>query len=256
MEKMNKNSQPNPVEAVPVEWDVEDVAIAEAMQQITVASQAKARVRAQLHALAADEVPAFAAVSLENDDLRNDDGRNDDGSQRARVLSAPVRARLWTRRRITAASLALVASAVFLVFSLRSQPLTEQQLTQYCTDRLDLISNQVPQWKAPAADASSRLEPVLRNLNRRLTLVGSQELVGWPVADGCTVWKFDTGQGKNLYVFDFHTPRTIRDIPARFRFIQQSSTSWSLAALQHGDRLLVVAIEGDIADYIKSLEWA
>jgi len=251
MEKMNKNSQPNSAKAVPVEWDVEDIAIAEAMQRITIAPQAKARVRAQLHALAADEVPAFEAVSLENDDHRNDDG-----SQRARVLPAPVRARLWTRRRITAASLALVASAVFLVFSLRSQPLTEQQLTQYCTDRLDLISNQVPQWKAPAADASSRLEPVLRNLNRRLTLVGSQELVGSPVADGCTVWKFDTGQGKNLYVFDFHTPRTIRDIPARFRFIQQSSTSWSLAALQHGDRLLVVAIEGDIADYIKSLEWA
>jgi hypothetical protein len=57
-------------------------------------------------------------------------------------------------------------------------------------------------------------------------------------------------------VLDFHQPRTVRDIPGRFRVIQQSSTSWSLAALQQTDRLLVVAIEGDIAEYLKSLEWA
>ncbi len=248
---MDKNNQPNGSERLPGEWDVDDVAIAEAMQRITIAPEVTTRVRAHLRALAAGEVPALEIRSSEASSLESYDG-----GQRPTALPFPVRTRNWTRRRTLAAGLALVASLVFLAFSLRPQLLTEQQLTQHCVEQLELISNQVPAWKSPASDASNRLEPLLRNLNQRLTLVGSQSLAASPVAEGGTIWKFDTGQGKNLYVLDFHHPRAIRDIPGRFRVIQQSSTGWSLAALQQGERLLVVAIEGDIADYIKSLEWA
>jgi hypothetical protein len=253
---MDKNIKPNRVDQGPVDWeapthwDMEDTAIAEAMQRISVDPQVAARVRAQLRAVAAGEVPAFGANSLGSEDGYDDD------RQQLPATHLPAAKQRRKRRPILTAGLALVASIVFLAFLFRPQPLTENQLTQYSVEQLELISNQMPQWKSPAPNASSRLEPLLRNLNRRLTLVGSQELAGSRVAASCTVWKFDTGQGKNLYVLDFHEPRTVRYIPGRFRVIQQSSTSWSLAALQQADRLLVVAIEGDIADYLKSLEWA
>jgi hypothetical protein len=252
----DNNIKPNQADQGPVDWeapshwDVEDAAIAEAMQRISVDPHVTARVRARLRAVAAGEVPAVGATSLGSDDGYDDD--------RQQPPATPLRAakHRWKRGPILTAGLALVASITFLAFWFRPQPLTEHQLSRYSVDQLELISNQLSQWKSPAPNASSRLEPLLRNLNRRLTLVGSQQLAGSPVAASCTVWKFDTGQGKNLYVLDFHAPRTVRDIPGRFRVIQQSSTSWSLAALQQADRLLVVAIEGDISDYLKSLEWA
>ncbi len=234
----------------PAEWDADDFTISAAMHRVSVPPQAIARVRAQLRAAARE--PATAVAMTSSADVNTDSTVTSD----VRTNVQGQRVRRQVLRRVVIATTALAASVVFLLLYVQSRPLTANQLASVCVEQLELVVEQMPQWQAATEDAATKLEPLMRNLNQRLTLVGSKQHPPGSLAKSCTLWKFDTGKGKYLYVFDLQDARTIRDIPSRFRVIKQSSSSWSLAALQQGGRVFVVAVEGDVTEFIKSLEYA
>ena len=245
-------------------WDVDDQAIHAALENISVAADARERARAKLRALAnAPHLELSAAV--ESGDVREssvgslaaqDAMAAQEPLPAADELQNPATLPMTTNTIVTRRRMLVVAAAASLaglaLFYLYSQPIQRPQLVAHCIAQLELISAQPPEWKPIGEDAAARLAPLMRGVNDRLSLVGYTQQSPDGLAESCRVWKFITSNGKSLYVFDFQTPRPIQDVSVRLQVITQSSSSWSLAAMQRGGQLFVAAVDGNIDTYFKS----
>ncbi|MEZ6135736.1 MAG: hypothetical protein R3C53_12570 [Pirellulaceae bacterium] len=210
------------------EWDADDVAILSALQNVGLPQGAEERLRMRL-------ANSQAVVELAG--------------------AVPNSAGRLTRRLLLA--LAAAAAIASIAFFFRSHSTSREQLTAYCIDQLELLSNGSPQWElATREQAANDLESMLVSVKGKLQLVGVKVQAAGPIADSCRVWKFMAEDGKSFYVFDFQSPRPVQDVSEQLGAISRASGGWSLAAIQGGNQLLVAAVHGNIERYFEPVRLA
>ncbi len=243
---MMQDDHPAPrFRVVPSDWDAEDAAIGQTLEQVDVPAAARERARARLR--------AAAAMSPADDGLVSAMPSGASASaQASHLVRLPQRPAVWSRRRALVGLAAAAGVASLSFFLMRSRPTSRDQLVQFCTSQLDSISATPPNWSNHDVAAVAQLAPLMRGVRERLTLVGYHRRDASELAEACGVWKFATSDGKSLYVFRFDAPRPVLNISGRLQVIAEASGGWSIAAMQRGSQLWVAAVDGNIERYFQS----
>ena len=156
----------------------------------------------------------------------------------------PVLKRFQWKQWLMVASLGSAAVVLVALFFF-NQPLSKEFLAAHCRATLDEIEAGQKAWSV--ADTSAEFWRPLKRLRlaRSAQVVGKQNLAGNRFGQG-VVWKLSSGT-QTFYVFEFQTQHSVVDIGQQLAVIDDQSGGWSFAACSDKERIVVVAIQGEIA---------
>ena len=244
------------------DWDADDFDLAHALARVSIPAEARQRAvaRLRLEGLLDEELAAShvetdytCAVSLDAEPLQPEVAVNQPATQSIGRSQPTGSRRKWLA--MAAATLAVTAAGVFLY--VRALPISPSQLTARCTAMLEqtLAGEAAPNWQLTAL--SQRLNALSDKVTQRLTLVGSVEIEDPQLAKECRLYKFTARNGTlQVYVFDFIQPRAIAGLGSQLQALTAPNSTWSLAAMQGEEQLLVVATDGDLQQFFRSLQLA
>jgi hypothetical protein len=146
---------------------------------------------------------------------------------------------------VVAASL-IVATGVYFL----TRPLDRQQLVDSCSQYLDQQLDPQPAWTTVQPD---ELRELLRSmgLSQLPQSILQAPLSRTPIGNGGQIWKFTYKGQKDLYVLELRGAALIEGVGARVQMLQASSNSWSVAASQSDQQLLVFMTKGSLEQYLR-----
>ena len=208
------------------------------MQQAPVPAGLADRIRARVAQAAAEKSPTDMGTLDASDQQvvsRADDGQSQQTSKSRRN---------WLVASTCAATLVLGGFSYWLF----SGAITETQLIDFCMQRIQSASSESTPWeKATFAPSHPHVLRVVGN--RGVYWAGYQETAGSPCGDTCRIWRMRVPRGQDLFVFELLEAAPIESLSEHFQRLP-SRGSWSFAALQSENRIVLIATNGDIRDFL------
>lgn len=188
--------------------------------------------------------------AAESSDLHRTVGSPDGASQVNRLAERSQRERVGRRQWV---GWALALSLVGIAFGVYrwSRPASIEQLTQFTFGQLDALQAETVVWQTGFADPFAELSILEGQLRFDFRPIGFHDQSGGVFAEHCRVWRLDSPITKRtFYVFDFQNAVQVQSLTRQLQAIRRNSGGWSLVAMQDGDRLVVVLVEGAPDSYL------
>lgn len=156
------------------------------------------------------------------------------------------------RRRQWAIGLAMSLVALAAVGVYRwTRPASTEQLAHFTLTQLDRLLSQDAVWQTDFDAQLAELAVLDGQLRFNIRPIGFQDQSGGSLASQCRVWKLHSlTTHKVFFVFDFRHAQQVPSLTRQLQELNRSSGGWSLAALQVADRVVVVAVEGRVDNYL------
>ncbi|GIX00706.1 MAG: hypothetical protein KatS3mg111_4038 [Pirellulaceae bacterium] len=148
----------------------------------------------------------------------------------------PATNRRWLS--VLVASVALLLLAIGAGWLLWRRPLTPELLARIAIHQIQEIEKDG--WESPSQNQQQPTE-VMRHLAVALRPTGYRPSADVTAIGTGAIWKFETARGEPIYVFELQTNRPVHGVPQQLQPLHgRNSHSWSVAAMQHNGRILLV----------------
>lgn len=158
----------------------------------------------------------------------------------------------FSRRSVAVLALSLGLFGVLFTAYRFSRPLAPDRLAEFCLQAVDRLNTVESNWQPPATQELNSLSADLAGQLLSVDIIGVQDITGDPFAARCRIWALRSPTtNKRLFIFDFQDANPVQRLSSQLQSIRQASGGWSMVAMRSGERVLVVAFEGQWESYLR-----